>query len=79
MKIWAHRGASAYAPQNTLEAFRLAVEMGADGVELDVHLSADGEAVVCHNETIDATSGASLTSASLRAMAAAALEAAAGN
>ena len=59
MKIWAHRGASAYAPQNTLEAFRLAVEMGADGVELDVHLSADGEVVVCHNETIDATSDGS--------------------
>ena len=56
MKIWAHRGASAYAPQNTLEAFRLAAELGADGIELDVHLTVDGEIVVCHNETIDATS-----------------------
>jgi len=37
--IYGHRGASAYAPENTLEAFRLAMEMGADGVELDVHLS----------------------------------------
>ena len=34
-QVWAHRGASAYAPENTLEAFRLAAEMGADGVELD--------------------------------------------
>ena len=35
-KVWAHRGASAYAPENTLEAFLLAAEQGADGVELDV-------------------------------------------
>ena len=59
MKVWAHRGASAYAPQNTLESFRLAAEMHADGIELDVHLSADGEIIVCHNETIDATSDGS--------------------
>ncbi len=56
MKVWAHRGASAYAPQNTLEAFRLAAEMHADGVELDVHLSKDGEVIVCHDETIATTS-----------------------
>jgi glycerophosphoryl diester phosphodiesterase len=36
-KVWAHRGASGYAPENTLDAFRKAVEMGADGIELDVH------------------------------------------
>ena len=42
-QVWAHRGASAYAPENTLEAFRLAAEMGADGVELDVQLSRDGK------------------------------------
>lgn len=41
--VWAHRGASGYAPENTLEAFRMAVEMGADGVELDVQLTKDGE------------------------------------
>ena len=35
--IWAHRGASAYAPENTLEAIELALRMGADGIELDVH------------------------------------------
>ena len=41
--VWAHRGASGYAPENTLEAFQKAVEMGADGVELDVQLTKDGE------------------------------------
>ncbi len=52
---FAHRGASHDAPQNTLAAFRLAREMGADGVELDVQVSKDGEAVVIHNFTVDAT------------------------
>ena len=52
---FAHRGANHDAPQNTLAAFRLAVEMGADGVELDVQASKDGEAVVIHNFTVDAT------------------------
>ena len=51
--IFAHRGASGYAPENTLEAFDLAVRQGADGVELDVHLTKDGELVVAHDETID--------------------------
>lgn len=55
-QVWAHRGASAYAPENTLEAFRLAAEMGADGVELDVQLSRDGKLVVAHDETIDRVS-----------------------
>ena len=54
-KILGHRGASGYAPENTLEAFALAAEQGADGVELDVHLSADGEMVVIHDETVDRT------------------------
>ena len=44
-KVWAHRGASAYAPENTLEAFRMGAEQGADGVELDVQLSKDGQLV----------------------------------
>lgn len=52
---FAHRGASGHAPQNTLAAFLLAAEMGADGIELDVHLSADGEAVVIHDDTVDGT------------------------
>ena len=52
-KVWAHRGASAYAPENTLEAFELAVKMHAEGVELDVHLSRDGELMVGHDETVN--------------------------
>lgn len=51
----AHRGASAVAPPNTLAAFRRAAELGADGVELDVHLSADGVPVVIHDFTVDGT------------------------
>lgn len=54
--VWAHRGASAYAPENTLVAFSLAAEMKADGVELDVHLTKDGEVLVCHNFDVDGTS-----------------------
>ncbi len=57
--IWAHRGASAKAPENTMEAFRLAHEMEADGIELDVGLTRDGELVVTHDETIDRCSDGS--------------------
>ena len=46
---FAHRGASAAAPENTLEAFRLAVELGASGLESDVWVSNDGEAVLDHD------------------------------
>jgi len=53
--VLAHRGASGYAPENTIEAFKLAIEMGADGFELDVHVSADGELVVMHDERVDRT------------------------
>ncbi len=52
-KVWAHRGASGYKPENTLEAFELAIKQGADGIELDVHTSADGELIVMHDETVD--------------------------
>lgn len=58
-KVWAHRGASRYAPENTLEAFELAVRQGADGVELDVQMTKDGELVVAHDETIDRVSDGS--------------------
>ena len=51
----AHRGASASAPENTLEAFRLAVESGAGGLEFDVHMTSDGEIVVLHDPTVDRT------------------------
>lgn len=53
--VWAHRGASATAPENTLAAFRRALEAGADGVELDVHLTADGHVIVIHDATLDRT------------------------
>ncbi len=54
--ICAHRGASGYAPENTLEAFALAKDLGAEAVELDVHLSRDRELVVAHDERIDRVS-----------------------
>ena len=56
--IWAHRGASAVAPQNSRPAFQKAIELGADGVELDVQYSSDGALVVFHDTTLDeVTSG----------------------
>lgn len=58
-KVWAHRGASAYAPENTIAAFKLAIDMRADGIELDVHMSADNKLMVCHDETVDRTSNGS--------------------
>lgn len=54
--IWAHRGASAYAPENTIPALKLALEQGADGVEFDVQRTVDGELVVIHDEAINRTS-----------------------
>lgn len=54
--ILAHRGASAYAPENTLAAFELGRQMGAGGIELDVQLTKDGKLVVIHDHTIDRTS-----------------------
>jgi len=50
-----HRGAKGYEPENTLISFEKAIEMGADGIELDVHLSLDGHLIVIHDETIDRT------------------------
>ncbi|MBP5792843.1 MAG: hypothetical protein J6W46_04270, partial [Spirochaetaceae bacterium] len=57
--VWAHRGASGYAPENTLEAFELAAKLGADGVEFDVQYTKDGEIVVVHDETVDRVSNGS--------------------
>jgi len=54
--VVAHRGASTQAPENTMEAFRLAAEAGADAIELDVHLTSDGQLAVIHDETLDRTS-----------------------
>lgn len=51
----AHRGASAYYPENTMAAFKAAIEMQADMLELDILLSKDGKVVVIHDETLDRT------------------------
>jgi len=53
--VLGHRGASAYAPENTIAAFKLAFEMGADGIELDVTLTKDGVPIVIHDDTVDRT------------------------
>jgi glycerophosphoryl diester phosphodiesterase len=53
--LFAHRGACAHAPENTMESFQLAFEQGADGIELDAKLSADGEVVVIHDGAVDRT------------------------
>ena len=47
--IYAHRGASAELPENTLEAFRLALELGATAIETDAHVTRDGRIVLCHD------------------------------
>jgi glycerophosphoryl diester phosphodiesterase len=54
--IIAHRGASAYAPENTMAAFKKALEMKAGGIEIDVHLTKDGYPVVVHDEKLGRTS-----------------------
>ncbi len=51
----AHRGASAYAPENTMAAFRLGLEMGADGLETDLRFTRDGQVVLMHDATVDRT------------------------
>ena len=52
---FAHRGASLIAPENTLEAFRLAARSGAGGLELDIHMTSDGRIVVIHDDSVDRT------------------------
>ncbi|GGA52057.1 glycerophosphoryl diester phosphodiesterase [Kroppenstedtia guangzhouensis] len=56
-KVWniAHRGASGHAPESTLSAYQMARRMGADWVELDLHLTRDGQLVVIHDQTVDRT------------------------
>jgi glycerophosphoryl diester phosphodiesterase len=70
--VVAHRGAAAAAPENTMEAYRLAVEMGTDAVEVDVQLTADDQLVLMHDELVDRTTDrsgpiASMTFDELRA------------
>ena len=55
MEIFAHRGASGTRPENTMPAFRKAAELPIAGIEFDIHLTADGEPVVIHDETVDRT------------------------
>jgi glycerophosphoryl diester phosphodiesterase len=55
--VIAHRGASGYAPENTVPAFELAIAQGADALELDVRLTADGVPVVIHDSTLERTTG----------------------
>lgn len=50
-----HRGAKGYLAENTLESFQWAINFGVDGIELDVHLSADGQIFVIHDETVNRT------------------------
>ncbi|OEH94504.1 glycerophosphodiester phosphodiesterase [Bacillus solimangrovi] len=54
-KIFGHRGAAGHFPENTMLSFQAAYECGADGIELDVHKSKDGELVVIHDEKINRT------------------------
>lgn len=56
-EIWAHRGVASFYPENTIEAFQEAVAMGAEGIELDVRLSRDGEIIVFHDETLRRLAG----------------------
>lgn len=55
MKVYAHRGASGYAPENTMEAFKLAIDLKSDGIETDIHQTKDGVLVLMHDERIDRT------------------------
>jgi glycerophosphoryl diester phosphodiesterase len=71
--VFGHRGASAYAPMNTIPAFELALQQGADGIELDVHLSGDKHLIVLHDFTVDHTTDGSgpaksMTLAELKAL-----------
>jgi len=53
--VFGHRGASAYAPMNTIPAFELAKKQGADGIELDVHRTKDGHVIILHDFSVDST------------------------
>ncbi|MGG1596187.1 glycerophosphodiester phosphodiesterase [Paenibacillus naphthalenovorans] len=73
MLVISHRGASGYAPENTMNAFQLAVDMKADGIELDLHLTKDGEVVICHDDDVERTTNGhglikELTLAQLRSL-----------
>lgn len=56
IKVHAHRGASGYMPENTLPSFQMAHDVGSDGIECDIHRTADDRFIVCHDTTLDRTS-----------------------
>ena len=56
MLILGHRGARGHAPENTMASFQAALDMGADGIELDVQMTKDGKIVVCHDHSLERTS-----------------------
>jgi glycerophosphoryl diester phosphodiesterase len=56
-RVWAHRGASAHEPENTMVAFEAARRAGADGIELDVRLDGDGAVIVFHDDELDRLAG----------------------
>ncbi|TFJ91650.1 glycerophosphodiester phosphodiesterase [Lentibacillus salicampi] len=58
-KIYGHRGCMGTMPENTLIGFQKAIDQGADGLEIDVHMTKDGEIVVIHDETLDRTTNGS--------------------
>ena len=55
LSLQAHRGASGLAPENTLAAFRMAIESGADGTEMDLQVTKDGVVVIIHDDAVDRT------------------------
>lgn len=59
-RLYAHRGASAELPENTLPAFQRALDLGCDALELDVHLTADDQLIVAHDPTAQRTTGATI-------------------
>jgi glycerophosphoryl diester phosphodiesterase len=65
-RLFAHRGASAAAPENTLRAFGDALRVGADRLELDVHLTADEEVIVLHDEDVSRTTDGAGPASKLR-------------
>jgi len=65
MHVIAHRGAKGYVAENTIDAFQKALDLGAHGIELDVHLSSDGEIIVFHDEHTQKLTGVSGTIAAM--------------
>ena len=59
LPVVGHRGNAAHAPENTIESFRQAVAIGVDALEMDVHLTSDGQVVVIHDPTLDRTTNLS--------------------